>query len=507
MKQAQKSYEELYALSRHAKVIEGTSTLIAWDQETYMPPASSAIRGEQLEVLSGLIHAEKTGPAFTKALKKLIDLKSGKVVVQGLSVPQKAALREWRRDYQRASALPTRFVEEFAQLTSQSIEAWKSAKQERSFMRFAPFLDRIIAKNREKAELVGYQDHPYDALLDEYEPGTSTKEVAKLFGNLGKAVSALTREIAAAKKVDDRFLFGKFDADKQMAFCRLLLEQMGFDFSKGRLDLSAHPFSTSSHPTDSRLTVRIHPTSLMSSISAALHEGGHSLYEMGMPQEAYGSPLCEPISFGIHESQSRWWETRIGLSKPFWKHYLPLLKQTFKGKLAGVSLEQFYPAINKVEPSLIRVEADEVTYSLHVILRFELEKALIEGSLKVRDIPDAWNEKVRHYLGIYPKHDSEGCLQDIHWAMGAFGYFPSYTLGNLYAAQLFESFEKQNLKWKAQVEKGKLLFIKEWLNESVHQYGRQFSSKELIKQVTGKQFSEQPYLNYLTGKYGEIYFS
>ena len=347
---------------------------------------------------------------------------------------------------------------------------------------------------------MGYSAHPYDALLDDYEPGITTAEIASLFSRLQKRITSLVKTLAK-KPVDDTFLHGTFDPAKQIAFGKIILHDMGYSMENGRLDLSSHPFSSSCHPTDSRITTRIHPTSLISNISVILHEGGHSLYEMNLPAEDYGSPLCEAISLGMHESQSRFWETRIGQSKAFWKHYLPLLQKTFKGKLDKVSLDQFFKAVNKVEPSMIRVEADEVTYSLHVIIRFELEKALIEGTLAIRDLPEAWRGKMKEYLGIIPKNDAEGCLQDIHWSMGAFGYFPTYTLGNLYAAHLFEGFEKDHPQWEKRVEKGDLLFIKDWLGDNVHRYGRQYGSKELLKKATGKEFSEKAYVNYLERKY------
>jgi len=317
-------------------------------------------------------------------------------------------------------------------------------------------------------------------------------------------MSQLLKDIMSKKQTNDTFLFGSFDPQKQLEFSRHLLEKMGFPFSSGRLDLSTHPFSSTLHPTDNRITTRIHPTALMSNILAVLHEGGHALYGMSLPAEHFGTPLGEPISHGIHESQSRWWETRIGKSKPFWSHFYPLLQEYFPENLKNISLDTFYKAINKVEPSFIRIEADEVTYPMHIILRFELEKALIEGSLKVSEIPDAWRAKMKELLGIEPKTDSEGCLQDIHWAMGGFGYFPSYTLGNLYCCSLFSAFEKQHPEWQAHVAKGNLLFIKEWLYHNVHRYGRQYDSIELIEKITGMPFTEKPYSDYLIQKYKDI---
>lgn len=501
----QKDYQRLHALSKHTRVLEGIGSLLDWDQETYMPPQAAGIRAEQLKTLAGLIHREKTGRKFTNTLARLIDLKTGQVQAQNLSLAQIAALREWRRNYLKDNALPTSFVEEFAKLTSQSILAWRMAKQQNAFQQFAPFLDRIIYYSRKKADLLGYKDHPYDALLDQYEPDMTTQQVGSLFSELQQKITPLLKKINQAPQVDDRFLMGQWSTDKQLEFSRMLLNAMGHDSNRGRLDLSAHPFSSSSHPTDSRLTTRIHPQSLMSNIFVILHEGGHGLYELGLPPELYGSPLGESRSLGIHESQSRWWETRMGLSKPFWTHFLPLLKETFNGQLENVNLEQLYKAINKVEPSLIRVEADEVTYPLHVILRFELEKALIEGSLNVRDIPEAWNAKMQEYLGVTPPTAAEGCLQDIHWSMGGFGYFPTYTLGNLYAAHLFEAFAKQHPNWEARVAAGELDFVRHWLNENIYQHGRRYTSQELLQQATGKEFSAAPYLNYLTDKYSAIY--
>lgn len=505
MNQSHKDYARLHEISRHSQTLSGILQLLDWDQETHMPPAAAAIRASQLEALTGIVHGEKTGKKFTTALGKLIDIPTGKVIAKGLSFEQKAALREWRHDYRKETALPKRFVEEFAKLTSQSMNAWRSAKSANAFHQFAPFLDKIVSMARQKADLLGYQGHPYDALLDLYEPETTTAQVSKLFASLRTPIVALLQKITAAKQIDSSFLHGKFPGEKQLEFSKRILKDMGYSFETGRLDLSAHPFSSSCHPTDSRITTRIHPTSLTSCIFVALHEGGHSLYETGLPVEHYGSPLGEAISLGMHESQSRWYETRIGQSKAFWQHYLPLLKAQFPKKLDEVSLSTFHRAVNKVEPSFIRVEADEVTYPLHVILRFELEKALIEGSLSVRDVPEAWNAKMQELLGITPKTHADGCLQDVHWSMGAFGYFPTYTLGNLYAAQFFDAFGKDHPDWEKRVAQGELLFIKEWLNQAIHRHGRCYTSHELLKKVTGQPFSADAYVAYLTTKYNEIY--
>lgn len=499
------NFEKAKEISKSAELLSGISSLIAWDQETYMPDGGAGIRAEQLQTLAGIIHKERTGSKFTTALKKLVDIKTGKVKEKGLTDQQKAAVREWRRDYIKATALPSRFVEDFAKLTSQSLQVWRFAKQDNCFSHFAPYLDKIVSMSRKKADLLGYKDHPYDALLDIYEPGTTTAQVSELFTSTRKAITTLLAKITKAKQVDDSFLFAKIPQEKQLEMGNQILHAMGYDFAKGRLDISSHPFSSACHPTDSRITTRIHPTSVMSNLFVILHEAGHALYEMGLPVEHYGTPLCHAISLGMHESQSRWWETRIGQTKAFWQHFLPKVQAQFKGKLQSVTLDNFYRAINKVEPSMIRVEADEVTYPLHVILRFELEKALIEGKLKVRDLPEAWNAKMQDLLGITPKTNAEGCLQDIHWSMGAFGYFPTYTLGTMYASHFFPAFEKAFPNWEKRVAEGDLLFIKDWLTQNVHCHGREFSSQDLILNVTGKPFTSKAFIDYLNKKYSEIY--
>lgn len=505
MEQSQKDYQRLHKISKHTRTLQGIAHLLDWDQETYMPSAASEIRAEQLKTLAGIIHKEKTGRKFSNALSKLIDIKSGKIIAKGLDNKQTAALCEWLRDYRQDVALPTKFVEEFAQLTSQSLGIWRLSKQEDTFHRFAPFLEKIVAMCRKKADLLGYKDHPYDALLDEYEPNSTTKQVGELFASLSPSLTKLLKKIGNASQVNNSFLFGNFDRQKQIDFSHTLLQAMGYDLNKGRLDFSSHPFSASFHPTDSRITTRLTNNAFFDNLSAVLHEGGHSLYEMGLSPEQYGSPLGQARSLGVHESQSRWWETRIGQTKPFWKYFLPKLKETFKGQLDNISLEQFYKAINRVEPSFIRVEADEVTYPLHVILRFEIERDLIDGTLSIRDLPEAWNEKMKTYLGIEPKTNREGCLQDIHWSMGGFGYFPTYTLGNIYAAHLFTGFAKEHPNWEERVAKGELGFIQQWLHDKVYQHGRRYSSQELLKLATNRELSSGDYLNYLNTKYTDIY--
>lgn len=503
MNQAQKDYQKLHEISKQTTILKGIKDLLDWDQETYMPPGASNARADQLKTLAGIMHREHTGRKFANALGKLINIKTGKSISKALTQEQQAAVKEWWRDYHHNTALPAKFVEEFAKLQSQSITAWRSAKAENAFQQFAPFLDRIISMNRKKADLLGYKEHPYDALLDEYEPDLTTREVSQMFDKLQTFISPFLKKLTKTE-IDNSFLYGNWDHSKQMTFSYKILDAMGYDMHHGRVDLSAHPFSSSMHPTDSRITTRIHPNSLVSNILTILHEGGHALYEMGLPQDQYGTPLGESRSLGVHESQSRWWETRIGLSKPFWHHFYPILQETFHKQLDQISLDKFYRAINKVKPSLIRVEADEVTYPLHIILRFELEKGLIEGNLKVRDIPDIWNAKMKEYLGIEPRRNTEGCLQDIHWSMGAFGYFPTYVMGTLYTSHLFEAFAKAHPDWEKQVKKGHLSFVRDWLSTQIYRHGRRYPTHELLKQAAGRTFSEEPFLKYLREKYAKL---
>lgn len=505
MKQSQKNYQSLFKLSREFHLLASIDQVLGWDQETYMPEGGSAFRGEQIELLSGLIHKARTSKAFTKALGKLVDLDTGNVIADGLEQRQTAALREWWRDWKRDNALPAKFVKDFSKLISQSLSVWRKAKNESNYHIFAPYLDRIVTMSRQKADYLGWKEHPYDALVNLYEHDITTKEIEVLFKALQKPICQLLEKIIAKKQVDSSFLHGHFSTNKQLEFGNIILNNMGFDFNSGRVDISSHPFSSTFHQTDSRITTRIHPDCLISHLLVILHEGGHALYDKGLPIEDFGSPLCEPISLGMHECQSRFWETRIGQSKPFWKHYLPLLKEAFPSKLDSVNLDTFYRGVNLVEPSFIRVDADEVTYPLHVLLRFEMERDLIEGKLPIRDIPEMWNAKMVQLLGIKPKNDQTGCLQDVHWAMGGFGYFPSYTLGTLYASHLFVGFEKDNPEWDKQIAKGDLAFVRDWLKQNVHGYGRQYSSLELLKKITGKPLKADAFIEYLQNKYSEIY--
>lgn len=494
-------YNKLFSLSREAKILEGIQCQLDWDAETYMPKDAAGIRAEQLELLAGIIHQRRTDKAYRNALQRLIDLRNGKILDTTLTARQQAAVREWHRSYSIATALPTAFVKDFAKVTSDATLVWREARTNNDFKSFAPYLQQIVDKSRRKAELLGYAEHPYDALVDLYEPGMTTKELIGFFKEIKSRIVPLLAHIDKAKPADDKVLQGNFPEPQQMELANRLLDAVGFDRNHGRLDISAHPFSRASHPTDSRITTRILTHNVVSNLLAVLHEYGHALYELNLPTEEYGSPLGEYISYGIHESQSRFWETRIGLSKPFWTFCLPLLRQSFPKAFQKANADVLYRAVNKVKRSLIRIESDEVTYTLHIILRFELEMRLIEGSLKVKEVPEAWNAKMQELLGITPPNDSSGCLQDIHWSMGAFGYFPSYALGNVYASHLFQGFEQAHPTWERAIAKGDFTDVTSWLRDNVHCHGKAYTAQEVLKKATGKKPSTAAYIRYLEDKY------
>lgn len=499
------AYEQLLELSKTAALYSGINMLLEWDQETYMPKGAIECRSKQLEMIATLLHKEKTSKKFARTLSSLIDLETGSVLSQKMSDAQKASLREWRRDYLNTVKIPPAFVREYAKATSGGIHAWAEAKQTNNFRLFLPHLEKIIDLCKRKADFLGYKHHPYDALVDSFEPGMTCAILTDLFGHLKIPLTALLKKIQTKHQPHSEFLNRIYSHQKQIEFAKFLLNSMGFDFARSRLDESAHPMCIPLHPDDTRMTTRILPNQLMFNVSACIHEGGHGIYHANLPKAHYGSPLGEAASLAIDESQSRTWETIVGLSLPFWEYFFPKLQKEFPENLIDVRLEDFYAAINIVEPSLIRIESDEVTYNLHIMVRFELEKAMLEGTLKPKDLPDAWAQEMRNYLGITPKADSEGCLQDIHWSLGAIGYFPTYTLGNLYAAQFFETFTATHPHWAEQFSKGNLAILADWQKEHIHRFGRQYLPEDLCEKVTGKQLTEKPYLSYLEKKFFPLY--
>lgn len=485
--------------------IQSAAAVLSWDQETYMPAGGGAARAEQIATLEGLAHQRLVSAELETLLTEWIDPATGQAA-DSWDEPSRSLLRETWRDFSRAKKLPSDFVIRLSRECSLAQQAWVTAREESRFSKFLPSLKIILGLKRDEARYLGYRTSPYDALLDTYEPGATIAQLAPLFTQLRERLVPLLRRVQASHvTIDDRCLHQSFDQSKQVEFGRLVLTAMGYDFERGRLDLSAHPFTTSFHPTDVRVTTRVFEKDLPSCLFSCIHEGGHGLYDQGLDPRYYGSPLGESVSLGFHESQSRLWENCVGRSRAFWHCFYPMLQHTFPQQLADVPLDRFYAAINRATPSLIRVEADELTYNLHIMLRVEIEQALIEGRAEPDELPGLWNEKMQSYLGIVPERDAEGVLQDVHWSMGAFGYFPTYTLGNLYSVQFFEQATLELPQLEEEMRAGHLLPLRRWLEQKIHRWGRMFTPDHLARRVTGSGVNPEPFLRYLETKYAELY--
>ena len=472
--------------------------LLEWDQETYMPAKGATARGFQLATLAALAHRLFTDPEMGTLLESL--------TTTPLTDDESILVAETQYDYWKAQKLPESFVERFAQEQSKAFHAWLTARETASFDVFAPHLETLVALSREKAHYLGYKGSPYNALLDSFERGMTVETIQPLFASLAEKQRALIQKIVTAPRQPNRaWLKQTWNDQAQWDFSLQVLRDMGFDFEAGRQDRSIHPFTINFDMQDVRITTRVDTNHLFSCLATALHEGGHALYEQGIREADRRTPLAEAPSLGMHESQSRLWENMVGKSLPFCRHYLPALQKQFPGQLDAVSPEMLYAGLNHAEPSLIRVEADECTYNLHIILRFEIELGLIEGTLSVKEVPGIWNEKMRHYLGMEVPNDAQGCLQDVHWSHGLFGYFPTYTLGNLYAAQWFEAAGKSIPDLSAQIEIGDFKPLREWLRVNIHQFGRRKQAADFARDITGGGLSEIPYLQYLGQKYAALY--
>lgn len=476
--------------------------VLDWDQEVNMPPGGAAARAEQLATLSALAH-----DIFTSAETGRL-LEAAEVEVVGLEYDSDAAshARVLRREYDKQTKIPTALVTEFSRARSQAFTAWRQAREEDNYPLFQPHLQKIVDINRQIADILGYEEHPYDALLDFYEPQVKTSEVAELFAELKAGLVPLLQAIVErGQPVDNGFFQAEYPVERQWELTEVILREMGYDFDRGRQDQAPHPFTTNFSSSDVRVTTRLNLHRPQAAIFGSIHEGGHALYELGIPPKFDRTVLAGGATLGLHESQSRMWENMMGRSRAFWHYYLPIMRAFFPQPLLGVSEEQFYRGINKVQPDFIRVEADEVTYNMHVFARFELEKALVTGELPVKDVPAAWNAKYEEYLGITPPNDTLGCLQDVHWAHGTIGYFPTYTLGTLISAQLFNRAKAEIPGLEAGFAEGSFLPLLEWMREHVHVHGRKFTAAELLERELGEKISAQPFLDYVTAKYTEIY--
>ncbi len=496
------SIKEFRALVNEIQDIEGIQGILGWDLETYMPEKASPLRSKQLGTLAKLAHNLTVGPEMDAFMRELRE----PGVFSKLDSMTASLVKEVGRDYDRSKKIPLELIQEMVETTTEAHKVWVEAREKQQFKLFEPVLRKIISLNQRMAEALGYEDSPYDALLDEYEPGLSVKQLDPLFAKLKAEIVPLLAAIQKSGYKPDTSCItsGTFPLEQQMAFSRTVLDAMGFDFEAGRLDLAPHPFSSGCGTLDVRLTTRVDEHDVFSALSSSMHEGGHGMYEQGVNPELNRTPLAGGTSLGIHESQSRLWENQIGRSRDFWQKFLPELKATFP-EFKDVSLDTFYHAINKVTPSYIRVEADEVTYNLHILVRYEIEKALIEGTMKVEEIKDAWNAKMQDYLGVTPENDAQGPLQDIHWSHGSFGYFPTYTLGNLYSAQFFNKAKQALPTLQADIQQGDLKALKQWLNKEVHWVGKMEESDTIVRRVTGETLDASYFVDYLWNKYGEIF--
>jgi carboxypeptidase Taq len=502
MDTAQQTYERLCAHTRETTLLSSAQSLLEWDERTKMPPAGGAYRAEQVSFLAGLIHKRQTQPEVGGWL--------GQLAVSALAKDPHgetgAVICNLQRDYDKATKLPQALVEELARTAVLGQQVWAEARAANDFARFRPLLEKTIELKRQEADALGYVEERYDALLDEYEPGARTVEVRQVLGKLRDELVPLVAEIAeSSRRPKGEILKRLYPIPQQRTFGRQAAEAIGFDFQSGRLDVTDHPFCSGNGPNDTRLTTRYDEHDFSGGLFSTLHEAGHGIYDQGLPKESYGLPTGEAVSLGVHESQSRMWENLVGRSRGFWHHFYPLAQTAFRESLADVRLDDFYFAINDVRPSLIRTESDEVTYNLHVLVRFELEQALLDDQLKVADLPGAWNEKYRKYLGIESPTDANGVLQDVHWGAGLFGYFPTYSLGNLYASQLFEQAQKDLGDLEAAFRDGQFGALREWLQTKVYSQGRRYPAADLVRRITGESISPTALMRHLRGKFGPLY--
>ncbi len=501
------SFDQLAEHLRQAATLESIGSLLNWDQETYMPAAAAACRADQAALVSALTHERMAAPRLGELLSAC---ERDPSLTGDPHSPIARNLREIRRDYDRDTKLPTELVAELARVGSQAQEVWKDARAKSDFAMFRPWLEKMLKLSAQKAQCLRTSSHGelYDALLDLYEPGATAAQIESVFTPLAERLGGLLRELGSrSRHPSSAVLNVPFDHARQHDLGQFVLRAMGFDFDAGRLDVTTHPFCSGMAPGDTRLTTRYKDQGWTNALYSSMHEGGHGLYEQGLPKlgQAFGTPLSQAISLGIHESQSRMWENFVGRSREFWSWLMPHAQKFAGGSLSGFSAEDAYKAVNQAKPSLIRVDADEATYNLHVLVRFRLERALLKGDLAVKDLPGEWNAAYKKHLGIDVPSDKVGCLQDVHWSFGLIGYFPTYTLGNLYAAQFWETINSDIPNLSSLIERGEFGPLKSWLNQKIHAHGRRFLASELCQDITGKPLSADPFMRYLEGKLRAVY--
>ncbi len=493
--------KELKEILGEVADINSAASLLGWDQQTYMPPAGGDARGQQLATLGKISHEKFTSE---KVGQLLADLKS-EYAGEGPDSDDAALLRVTARDYDKATRVPPEFVAEVAIVTTKAFEAWVEARSKSDFSIFRPHLEKVVELTRKYISFFPPADHPYDTLLNDYEPGMKTADVKAIFDALRPKQVELLKKIAQRPKINDSFLKKKLAEKKLWDFGVEVATHFGYDWNRGRQDKVPHPFETSFSVNDVRITTRYEADNPIAMLFSTMHESGHAMYEQGVNIKYERTPLAHGTSLAIHESQSRMWENLVGRSLPFWEYFYPRLKKVFPAQLERIGLKNFYKAINKVEPSFIRVNADEATYNLHIMLRLELEIAMVEGKVKIKDLPELWNSKMKEYLGITPENDAIGVLQDVHWSYGSIGYFSTYALGNLVSAQLWEKINKDLRGLDDEFRQGKFESLLGWLREHIHQYGHKYDPQDMVMRVTGSKISPEPYVRYLTAKYSDIY--
>lgn len=475
--------------------IQSASSILHWDMETYMPSGGGEMRGRQLATLSTLVHEKMTSPEFERILYTLRDDETlGKI--------EKANVLDSLRSLEREKKLSEDFVEKLSLAGNRGFNLWQKAHKENDFDLFAPQLEKLVDLNIEKANRIGFEGNVYNALLGNFEPNTTTDDLDHVFEGIKKELVPLVKNITESWQANAEILKGDFDPKKQWELGIYLLEKMGYDFNHGRMDHSLHPFSTSFGPEDCRITTNVKGNDLIDTISSCVHEGGHALYEQGVDMKYYGLPAGKSNSYGIHESMSRFYENNIGRSLSYWKAFYPKVQELFPEKFKNIAVEDFYKAMNIVKPSFIRTAADEVTYHFHIIIRYEIELALLNKKVKVKELPELWNSLYKKYLGLDVPSNKMGVLQDVHWSDGSFGYFPTYSLGSFYAAQWEHSIKKEFSDFTDRVERGELRFIKEWLHKNIYMHGRIYFPDEMCVMISGEKLNPKYFVDYIKGKFG-----
>jgi len=498
----QNTYDQLCGHARETALLNSISELLQWDERALLPPAGGTYRADQITYLSGKVHARQTDPRIGEWLGELSESTAALEPHSDVAT----TVRMMRREYDKLTKVPQTLVESLSRAAVLGQQSWAAARKNNDFASFAGVLNEIISLKREQAEAVGYKESPYDALLDDYEPGETTSNVARVLEELRQELVPLVAAIAdSPRRPDLGLLHRPYDIATQREFGMKAAAAIGFDFSRGRLDVTDHPFCAEMGPDDCRITTRYDAQFFSTAFFGILHEAGHGIYDQGLRADQYGLPPGTYISLGIHESQSRMWENLVGRSHAFWRHFFPDAQQAVPQSLGDVGQDEFFFAVNAVQPSLIRVEADEATYNLHIIIRFELEQALINGELEVADLPGAWQEKYQHYLGIQSPTDSDGVLQDVHWGAALLGYFPTYSLGNLYAAQFFATANAELGDLNEQFAAGEFQPLLQWLRQRVHQPGQCYTAREMVENVTGKPLGHEALLSQLRSKYSPLY--